>query len=55
MLNLESLRNSKLYQEAVLETKLETVPKLMKLGLNIEQVAEFLELDVETVRKAVKQ
>lgn len=59
MLNLGSLRNSKLYQEAkeegieegVLKNKLETIPRLIKLGLSIEQIAESLELDVETVRK----
>ena len=55
MLNLESLRKSKVYQEGVeegiLKNKLETIPRLMKLGLSIEQIAESLELDVDTVRK----
>ncbi len=63
MLNLGSLRNSKLYQEAkeegieegVLKNKLETIPRLIKLGLSIEQIAESLELDVETVRKNTQQ
>lgn len=59
MLNLDSLRKSRIYQEAkeegVLETKLETIPRLMKLGLSIEQIAESLELDVETVRKNAQQ
>ncbi|KYC42809.1 hypothetical protein WA1_11820 [Scytonema hofmannii PCC 7110] len=59
MLNLGSLRKSKVYQEAfeegMLETKLKTIPKLMKLGWSIEQIAEFLELDVETVRKNTQQ
>jgi predicted transposase/invertase (TIGR01784 family) len=62
MLNLDSLKKSKVYQEAKeegfeegkeegsLETKLKTIPKLIKLGLTIEQIAESLELDVETVR-----
>ncbi len=57
MLNLESLRKSKVYQEGVeegiLKTKLETIPRLMKLELSIEQIAESLELDVDTVRKIV--
>ncbi|GAA6615313.1 hypothetical protein NUACC26_011040 [Scytonema sp. NUACC26] len=35
----------------MLATKLKMIPKLMRLGLNIEQIAESLELDVETVRK----
>ncbi len=55
MLNLESLRKSKLYQEGVeegvLKNKLETIPILLELGLTIEQIAERLKLDVETVRK----
>ncbi len=59
MLNLDSLRKSKLYQEGVeegvLKNKLETIPILLELGLTIEQIAERLKLDVETVRKNVQQ
>ena len=59
MLNLESLRKSKVYQEGVeegvLKNKMETIPRLMKLGLSIEQIAESLDLDVETVRKNAQQ
>lgn len=59
MLGLESLKNTRVYREAkeegVLETKLETIPRLIKLGLSIEQIAESLELDVETVRKNAQQ
>lgn len=55
MLNLDSLKKSKVYQEGVeegiLKNKLETIPKLIKLGLSIEQIAESLDLDVETVRE----
>ncbi|MEA5599345.1 hypothetical protein [Rivularia sp. UHCC 0363] len=59
MLNLDSLKTSRVYQEAkeegVLENKLETIPKLIKLGLNTEEIAEFLELNIETVRKNTQQ
>ncbi|MBW4509076.1 MAG: Rpn family recombination-promoting nuclease/putative transposase [Scytonematopsis contorta HA4267-MV1] len=59
MLELESLKKSKVYlqgkeegfREGTLDNKLKTIPKLLKLGLSIEQVADSLELDVETVRK----
>ncbi|NJL10475.1 MAG: DUF2887 domain-containing protein [Calothrix sp. SM1_7_51] len=63
MLELESIRKSKVYQEAkeegiqegVLEHKLKMIPILSELGLTIEQTAERLELDVETVRQHSKQ
>ncbi len=59
MLNLDSLKKSKVYQEGieegVLKNKLETIPRLIKLGLSSEQIAESLELDVETVRKNTQQ
>ncbi|MEC4817409.1 MAG: hypothetical protein SAK29_29670 [Scytonema sp. PMC 1069.18] len=59
MLNLDSLKKSRVYQEGkeegfesgALQTKLKTIPRLIKLGLSIEQIAESLELDVETVRQ----
>jgi predicted transposase/invertase (TIGR01784 family) len=63
MLNLDSLKRSRVYQEAkeegieegieqgALQTKLEMIPVLQDLGLTIEQIAERLKLDVETVRK----
>ena|GEM_PF-1191442 len=37
-----------------LETKLETVPRLLKLGLTVEQIAEVLELEIEAVRKLAR-
>lgn len=59
MLNLESLRKSKVYQEGVeegvLKNKLETIQILLELGLTIEQIAERLKLDVETVRNNAQQ
>ena len=59
MLNLDSLKQSKVYQEAIEEgsllTKLKAIPRLLKLGLSVEQIAESLELDVETVRNSTQQ
>ncbi|GJD19231.1 hypothetical protein RIVM261_041870 [Rivularia sp. IAM M-261] len=67
MLNLESIKNSRVYQEAkqegltegviegVMQTKLEMIPILSGLGLTVEQIAEQLKLDVETVRNNTQQ
>lgn len=63
MLDLESLRKSKVFlegkqegeQEGELKQKLKTIPILQELGLNTEQIAERLELDVETVQKNLKK
>ncbi|BAZ08689.1 hypothetical protein NIES4071_04940 [Calothrix sp. NIES-4071] len=59
MLELESLRKSKVYlegrEEGRLEQKIETIPILLKAGLTVEQIAESLKLDVKTVQKNVKQ
>jgi predicted transposase/invertase (TIGR01784 family) len=58
MLNLNLLRETKVYQEAKQEGKqeksLEIVPKLLKKGLSIQEIAELLELDLEIVRKAAQ-
>jgi predicted transposase/invertase (TIGR01784 family) len=51
MLGLGELKETKFYQEAAYETKIEAVPRLLKLGLNIEQIAEALDLPVEEVKK----
>ena len=62
MLNLDSFNNlktSRVYQEAkeegILNQKLEMIPMLLDLGLTVEQVAERLKLDIETVRKNTQQ
>ena len=63
MLGLGELKKTRFYQEAFeegkqegkQEGKLETVSKLLQQGLSIEQIAEALSLDVETVRQAARQ
>ncbi len=55
MLGLSDLKQTKVYQEAKQEGKLEAVPKLLQFGLSIEQVAEALGLETEQVRQAVKE
>ena len=58
MLGLGELKQTKFYQEAFEEGKqqwkLEAVPKLLELGLSIEQIAQALNFDVETVKQAGK-
>jgi predicted transposase/invertase (TIGR01784 family) len=41
-------------QEVQEETKLEAIPRLLKMGLTVEQIAEALELKIEVVRQAIK-
>ncbi|MBD6620895.1 Rpn family recombination-promoting nuclease/putative transposase [Komarekiella sp. 'clone 1'] len=59
MLNLNLLKETRVYQEAKeegkLETKLEMIPILLELGLSIQQISERLELEVEEVRKVVQE
>ncbi len=53
MFGLTDWRQTKFYQEVKEETKLETIPRLLKFGLSIEQIAQALELDVKQVRQAI--
>jgi predicted transposase/invertase (TIGR01784 family) len=59
MLNLDLIKHTRVYQEAKEEGKqeivLEVVPKLLQRGLSLQEIAEILEVDVETVRKAARQ
>ena len=42
-------------QEGRFENKLKTFPRLLALGLTVEQVAEALQLDIEQVRNIQKK
>ena len=58
MLGLEELKQTKVYQEALeegrqegrLEGKLAAVPLLLQAGISVEQIAQQLDLDINTVR-----
>jgi predicted transposase/invertase (TIGR01784 family) len=41
-------------EEVEEEAKLKAIPRLLKMGLSVEQIAEALELDIQVVRQAVK-
>jgi predicted transposase/invertase (TIGR01784 family) len=61
MLNLNLLKETRVYQEAKeegeqegeLKAKLNILPKLVQRGLSIQEIAELLELDTETIRKVL--
>ena len=55
MFGLTEWRQTKFYQEVEEETKLEAIPRLLKMGLGVEQIAEALELKIEVVQQAMKQ
>lgn len=58
MLNLEEIKQTKVYQDAKSEGKLEqkiaTIPLLQELGLTVTQIAEKLEIEESLVRKNLK-
>ena len=61
MLNLKEIKQTRVYQDAKfegieegkLEQKIAMIPLLQELGLNIEQIAQRLELSEKTVRKNI--
>ncbi|MBD2522670.1 Rpn family recombination-promoting nuclease/putative transposase [Nostoc sp. FACHB-133] len=63
MFGLSELKQTRVYQEAEeegkqkgrFEAKLEAVPKLLALGLSVEQISQALDLDVAQVQQAVQQ
>lgn len=55
MFGLTDWRQTKFYQEVKEETKLDTIPRLLKFGLSLEQIAEALELDFKQVQQAIEK
>ncbi|MGL5793253.1 MAG: aspartate aminotransferase [Waterburya sp.] len=66
MLNLEEIKQTRVYQDAKsegiqqglqqgkLEQKIAMIPLLQELGLNIEQIAQRLEIEENLVRENIK-
>ncbi|MBD2448858.1 Rpn family recombination-promoting nuclease/putative transposase [Nostoc sp. FACHB-152] len=52
MFGLSELKQTRVYQEIKEEALLETVPRLLAMGLTVEQIAEALSLSVEQVQQA---
>ncbi|WP_041233150.1 hypothetical protein [Cylindrospermum stagnale] len=59
MFGLTEWRQTRFYQEVQeeteLATKFKTIPRLLKIGLSVEQIAEALELNIEVVRQAIEK
>ncbi|AKG22101.1 Rpn family recombination-promoting nuclease/putative transposase [Calothrix sp. 336/3] len=55
MFGLSEWKQTRFYQEVKEETKLETLPRLLKIGLTIEQIAQALDLDIEVVRQVANK
>lgn len=51
MFGLSELKQTRVYQEIKEEALLETVPRLLAMGLTVEQIAEALSLSVEQVQQ----
>jgi predicted transposase/invertase (TIGR01784 family) len=58
MFGLSELKQTRVYQEAFQEGKqegkLEAVPRLLALGLTVEQIAQALGLEVQQVRETTQ-
>jgi predicted transposase/invertase (TIGR01784 family) len=56
MLGLGDLKETRFYQEAEQEderkAKLESIPRLLQMGLTPEQIAQGLNLSIDEVRQA---
>jgi predicted transposase/invertase (TIGR01784 family) len=63
MFSLNDLKQTRVYQEAKEEgieegkiaAKLESIPRLVALGLNLEQIAQALDLEIEQVRQTIQE
>ena len=57
MLQLGELKQTRVYQEGIeygqYQTKLETLPRLVNVGLSLEQIAEVLDMDIATVQQLI--
>ncbi len=59
MLDLDAFKKTRLYQSILtktkLEAKLELVPKYVEKGMSIQEIAEFLEMDAEIIKKYLQE
>ncbi len=59
MIDLDEFKNTRLYQSLLqkteVETKLKLASKCVERGMSIQEIAEFLEVDAEIIRKHLQQ
>lgn len=63
MLDLDEFKNSQLFENIVakikakteLQTKLKLALKCVDKGMSVQEMAEFLEIDVEIIRKYLRE
>ena len=63
MLGLDELKRTRFYQEIAEEERAEerermlghAVPNFLRLGLSVEQIAQALDVEVETVERIIQQ
>ncbi len=55
MFGLSDLKQTRVYQEAKEEGKLESVTRLLAIGLTIEQIATALDLDIKLVQQVAEK
>jgi predicted transposase/invertase (TIGR01784 family) len=53
MFGVDDLRKTRFAQELIEETKLQTIPRLLKEGLSVEKIAEILQLNIDQVRQVI--
>ncbi|MGV0104100.1 hypothetical protein NSTCB13_02756 [Nostoc sp. DSM 114160] len=55
MFNLDEFTNIRLYKSIWEKSRLKLAPKLNEKGMSIQEMAELLEIDVEVIRKYLRE
>ncbi|MDZ8189540.1 MAG: DUF2887 domain-containing protein [Nostoc sp. ChiSLP02] len=55
MLDLDEFVNTRLYKSILEKSRLKLAPKLSEKGMSIQEIAELLEIDVEVIRKYLRE
>jgi predicted transposase YdaD len=55
MLGLSELKQTRVYQEARQDEKLEVISRMVPLGLTVEQIAQVVNMTAEEVQQIIAQ